>query len=175
MRADLAQRAYSPLLEKILSRLTDVMFGVDRPRVPAHWCAPPPSSRAFTPAEAVHARFFVCATIVSSQLKHVAIRPSSHWESIIQILQSAVPSATSLPQAVQSLNPNPTPASKFLLNLASSRNVSAPDCGTVAHAACSVLLRAMRAMPSAAAAIVNILCVDLHSAYPRIIISFYLS
>jgi hypothetical protein len=44
--SDLAQRSYSPMFEKILSRLTDVTFGVDYPRVPQHWChcPPPPSS-----------------------------------------------------------------------------------------------------------------------------------
>ena len=53
-RTDLAQRAYSPMLEKILSRLADVMFGVDRPRVPAHWCASLPLCRATTRVEAMH-------------------------------------------------------------------------------------------------------------------------
>jgi hypothetical protein len=94
-----------------------------------------------------------------------SIRPLEHWKDILQTVQTAVPSATSLSQAVQSLIPTPTPASKYLLSLAASRNDPPPNCGAVAHASCSVLLRAMRVVPSAAAAIVTILCVWLQHVF----------
>jgi hypothetical protein len=92
-------------------------------------------------------------------LMTTANRPSDHWKEILRTLQSTVPSSTSLSQAIQSLSPTPTAASTFLIGVAASRHDSPPDCGAVAHASCSVLLKAMRTTPSAAAAIMTILCV----------------
>ena len=91
-------------------------------------------------------------------------RPNDYWQEIFQTLQSTVPSSTSISQAIQALAPTPTPASKFLLGLAASRCDPPPNCAAVAHASCSVLLRAMRVIPSAATAIVIILCVGLLAA-----------
>jgi hypothetical protein len=85
-------------------------------------------------------------------------RPMDYWKVIFQTLQAAVPSATSVSQAIQALTPTPTPASKFLLSSATSRSDAPLNCGEIAHAACSVLLRAMRIIPAAATAIMNILC-----------------
>ena len=91
-------------------------------------------------------------------------RPNDYWKEILQTLQTTVPSSTSVSQAIQALSPTPTPASKFLLALASSRCDPPPNSAAVAHASCSVLLRAMRVIPSAASAIMIILCVGLLAA-----------
>jgi len=149
---DLVQRGHSPVLEKILSRLADVTFGVDRPRVPPLWC--PPCSPISTAAAAQ-----LLLHQALQRLTHITPRPSTQWKPIVQTLQQTVPSSASLSQALQSLAPTPTPASKFLLSLATSRNDPPPHSGAVAHAACSVLLRAWRAVPPAAAAVVVLLCV----------------
>ena len=81
-----------------------------------------------------------------------------YWKVIFQTLQAAVPSSTSVSQAIQALTPTPTPASKFLLSSATLRSDAPLNCGEIAHASCSVLLRAMRVIPAAATAIMNILC-----------------